>query len=155
MKRRLFTAWSIALLFTGAAAAQYRRDPPPRGPGDRTQSISRIVADCEERTNIFQRSFRRALDHSGYRGTMRQADLTRHADSLERAMNQVRESWNRERNPDKTRHFVSRAIDVSQSINQVMSTNRFHPDLHSQWASVRIELNRLAEGFGLPRLRWR
>jgi hypothetical protein len=155
MKRRLFTVCGIALLFTGAAAAQSRRVPPPRGPGDRTQSISRVVADCEERTNIFQRSFRRALEHKGYRGSMRQADLNRHADSLEHAMNQVRESWNRERDPGKTRHLVSRAIDVSQSINQVMNRNRFHPDLHSQWSAVRIDLNRLAEAFGLPRLSWR
>ena len=155
MKRRLFTTLSMALLVTGAAAAQYRRDSPPRGSGDRHQSISRVVADCEERTNVFQRSFRRALEHKGYRGSMRQADLNRHADSLEHAMNRVRDSWNRDRDPDKTRHFVSQAIDISQSINRVMNTNRFHPDLHSQWSGVRIDLNRLAESFGLPRLTWR
>jgi len=85
---------------------------------------------------------------------MRQADLDRHADALSRRMSAVREAWNREHNPGKTRHFVEEAINVSREINHVMNQNRFRPELHRLWSTVRSELNQLAEVFELPRLRW-
>jgi hypothetical protein len=69
-------------------------------------------------------------------------------------MDRVREAWNRERDPGKTRHFVEDAIHVSREINRVMNDNRFYPELHRQWSVVRDEINRLAEAFELPRLRW-
>jgi hypothetical protein len=69
-------------------------------------------------------------------------------------MSRVREAWNRERDPGRTRHFVEDAISVSREINHVMNSNRFYPELHRQWSMVRDELNRLAEAFGLRHLRW-
>jgi hypothetical protein len=131
--------------FTGTISAQER---------GRGEHIARVVADCDARTDEFQRAFRHALEHSGYRGTMRQADLNRHADSLSRSMGRVREAWNRERDPRRTRRYVEEAINVSREINRVMINNRFRPELHRQWSVVRGELNRLAEAFDLGRLRW-
>lgn len=128
---------------TGIVSAQ------PRG-----ERIARVVADCDARTDEFQRMFRRALDHSGYRGTLRQEDLDRHADALSRSMARVREAWNRERDPGRTRHFVEEAINVSREINHVMNRNNFYPELHRKWSIVRGELNHLAEVFDLPTLRW-
>jgi len=98
--------------------------------------------------------FRHALEHSGYRGTLRQVDLDRHADALSHSMERVREAWNRERDAGRTRRFVEEAINVSREINRVMNDNRFYPELHHQWSVVREELNHLAEAFDLPRLRW-
>jgi hypothetical protein len=69
-------------------------------------------------------------------------------------MGKLHETWNRERNVDRTRHFVDEAIRVSRDINHVMNRERFYPGLQDQWAAVRAELNHLAEAFGLPRLRW-
>ena len=85
---------------------------------------------------------------------MREDELNRHADRLERAMNRVRESWNRERNPGRTRNFVSEALATSQEINRAFTRGRLHPEVQKQWFVVRSELNRLAEVFGLPRIRW-
>lgn len=120
----------------------------------RGERIARVVADCDARANEFQRMFRHALEHSGYRGSLRQVDLDRHADALAHSMDRVREAWNRERDPGKTRHFVENAINVSREINRVMDRNRFHPELHRQWSIVRNEMNHLAEAFELPPLRW-
>lgn len=128
--------------------------PRPALPQGRGERIARVVADCDSRVDQFQQMFRRALQHSGYRGTMRQADLDRHADELSRAMSRVRESWNRERNPQRTRRFVEQAIGVSRGINRVMNQNRFYPELERRWSTVRGELNHLAEAFDLPTLRW-
>jgi hypothetical protein len=66
----------------------------------------------------------------------------------------VREAWNREHDPPKTRHFVSDATAVGQDINRTMVRRRLNPDVQRQWDAVRGELNRLAEAFELPRIRW-
>jgi len=147
VSRRFLTSIAAVLICASAASAQYGR--PGRG-----ERIAGVVADCERRTDEFQRMFRRALEHTGYRGTLRQVDLDRHADALAHAMDRVRENWNRERDPVRTRRFVGEAISVSRDINRVMNQNRFYPELHRQWSIVRSELNRLAEAFDLPRLRW-
>ncbi|HUA59630.1 MAG TPA: hypothetical protein VML19_12805 [Verrucomicrobiae bacterium] len=128
--------------------------PRPATAQGRGERIARVVADCDARVDEFQHMFRRALEHSGYRGTLRQVDLDRHADELSHAMGRVREAWNRERDPGRTRHFVEEAINVSRAINRVMNENRFYPELHRKWSIVRDEINRLAEAFDLPRLRW-
>ena len=84
---------------------------------------------------------------------MRMEDLNRHADRLERVMNAVRESWNRERNPDRTRRIVNDALGTGQDINRSPARGRIHPEIQREWSSIRFELNRLAEAFNLQRIR--
>jgi hypothetical protein len=137
-----------------AAVLALTGSPVSAQPRARAERIARVVADCDARTDEFQRMFRRALQHSGYRGTLKQEDLDRHAEALSRSMARVREAWNRERDVGRTRRFVEDAINVSREINRVMNQNRFYPELHRQWSGVRDELNQLAEAFEMPRLRW-
>jgi hypothetical protein len=157
MNQRYSIALMSALLLAGTASAQYG---PGRGrdysspSGRRGGDIARVVRDLDERTSVFERSFRHALERSDYRGSYRQDELVRHANALDQSVSRVRESWNRGHNVEKTRHFVDEAIHASRSINSVMNRNRFYPGLQEQWSAVRGELNRLAEAFGLPRLRW-
>ena len=146
---RFVTRASFAWL---ALAGVPRTMPAQYGP--RGEHIARVVADCGARADEFQRAFRHALAHSGYRGTLRQEDLDRRADALAHSMARVREVWNRERDAGRTRRYVEDAIRVSREINRVMNNNRFYAELHRQWAALREELNRLAEAFDLPRLRW-
>ena len=141
-------------LFTSLLVTVALTLPRPSLAQQRGERIARVVADCDARASEFQRDFRHALAHSGYRGTLRQADLDRHADALSHSMDRVREAWNREHDPGRTRHFVEDAISVSREINRVMNNNRFNPELHREWSAVREEMNHLAEAFELPRLRW-
>jgi hypothetical protein len=141
---------AVALLLPGILAAQ--RDYPPRG--GRTANISRVVADCQDRVIQFRSSLRAALDRSALNGTQREDQLNVDAERLERAMNKVREAWNREQDPPKTRHFVDDAIAAGRDINRTMVARRLNPDVQRQWDAVRGELNRLAEAFELPRIRW-
>ena len=82
MKKYLWTSMAVALLLPGILAAQPRRDYPPRG--GRGPDISRVVADCEERTNQFRVSLRAALDRSALNGTRREDQLNVDAERLER-----------------------------------------------------------------------
>jgi len=112
-----------------------------------------VIADCERRTDEFRRSFRYASER-GHRDHMRIEDLNRNADRLERVMNAVRDSWRSHRDPGRTRRFVSEAISTGQDINRTMVRARLHPNIERQWVAIRSELNRLAEAFDLPRIRW-
>ena len=152
MTKCLILATALAVCLPGLIPAQRRYDgPPPRRGGG--HDISRLIADCEARTNEFRRSFRHASER-GFRDHMRVEDLNRHADRLERSMNAIRESWNRERNPERTRRFVSDALANGQEINRALRRGRIHPEIQREWSTIRIELNRLAEAFSLPRIRW-
>jgi hypothetical protein len=150
MKKYVWTSMAVALLLPGILAAQ--RGYPPRD--GRTANISRVVADCEERTNQFRVSLRAALDRSALNGTRREDQLNVDAERLERSMNRVREAWNREHDPPRTREFVNDAISAGRDINRTMAARRLNPNVQRQWDAVRSELNRLAEAFELPRIRW-
>ena len=152
MKTYRWMSMAVALLLPGIVAAQPRRDYPQRG--GRGPDIARVVQDCEERTNQFRVSLRAALDRSALNGTQREDQLNTDAERLERSMNRVREASNRERDVGRTRRFVSDAIAVGQDINRTMVRRRLNPNVQRQWDAVRSELNRLAEAFQLPRIRW-
>ena len=150
MKKYVWPWMALALLLPGILPAQ--PGYPPRD--GRIANISRVVADCQDRTSQFRSSLRAALDRSALNGTSREDQLNVDAERLEHAMNRVREAWNREQDPPKTRHFVSDAIAVGQDINRTMVRRRLDPDVQRQWDAVRGELNRLAEAFELPKIRW-
>jgi hypothetical protein len=161
MKRRhLVVALAIAALLPGLATAQpprygdRRPDSRDSGPRGRPPDIGAVIADCERRTDEFRRSFRYASERGAHRDHMRLEDLNRHADRLERVMNAVRDSWRSHRDPGRTRRFVSDAISTGQDINRTMVRARLHPHIERQWGQIRFELNRLAEAFDLPRIRW-
>jgi hypothetical protein len=142
-------AIAIAFVLPGTLGSQ------PRNRGtERNDNIARVIADCEGRTNDFKRSLRAALDRSELNNTRREDELNLDASRLEHAMNRVRESWNLERDPGRTRRSVGDAIAVGQSINRTMLRRRLNPDVQRQWDIVRGELNRLAATFDLPRIRW-
>jgi hypothetical protein len=152
LKTLLWLSLAAALL-PGNLAAQPRYGGP-RPDQERMGNISRVIADCEGRTNEFKRSLRIALNHSGLDNTRREDELNRDADRLEIAMNRVRESWNLEHDASRTRRAVGNAIAVSQDINRTMLRRQLHHDVDRQWEIVRRELNRLAEVFDLPKIRW-
>ena len=65
MTKTLILSAALAMFLPGQMRAQPRYDgPPPRG-GPR-QDISRLIADCDRRTDEFRRSFRYASER-GFR----------------------------------------------------------------------------------------
>lgn len=134
---------SALLLLPAWSVAQVRRPAA----GARADDTTKVIDDCEKRTNSFKRKVRLKA-----RGDA--PNLQRDADNLEEAMNKVGESWNRDHDMQKTRAFVTAAITVSQTLNRFMTGYRGDPDLTNEWATVRTELNLLAQTFGLPKIRW-
>ena len=151
MKRLLGLTIAATLLLPGVLAAQPRRGAPSR---ERVGRISGIIADCERRTNEFKVTLARALEHSELRRGGREDQLNRDAGQLERAMNGLRESWNRGHDPERSRRNVRSAISAGRDINRTMARHRLRESVQHEWDVVRGELNRLAEAFDEPRIRW-
>jgi hypothetical protein len=131
------------VLLSGLASAQARR---PAGV-NKVDETTKVINDCEKRTNTFKRSVRLKVKGDA-------PNLQRDTDQLEEALNKVGDSWNRDHDPQKTRGFVTASITVGQTINRYMTTFHGDADLATQWTAVRAELNRLAQTFGLPAIRW-
>jgi hypothetical protein len=134
----------IAVLLAGLANAQVKR---PVAGANKIDETTKVINDCEKRTNTFKRSVKLKVKGDA-------PNLQRDADQLEEALNKVGDSWNRDHDPQKTRAFVTAAITVGQQINRYMTTFRGDGDLTNQWTAVRAELNRLAQTFALPAIRW-
>jgi hypothetical protein len=115
--------------------------------GGRVDQTTRVINDCEKRTNSFKRSVRLKA-----RGDA--PNLQRDADNLEEAMNRVGDSWNKDHDLQKTRAYVTAAIASSQTVNRFMMSYRGDPNLTNDWAAVKTELNALAREFKLPTIRW-
>lgn len=120
------------------------------GGGAKIDETTRIINDCERRTNDFKKTLDRALAHGNVRaGQGREDQLNREASQLENAMDKVGDSWNKDHNMNKTRNYVTAAIAVANDINVSMRTWNMGGDAEQQWAAVRGELNQLARNFGV------
>ena len=157
MKRHLIVGVAVVLALSGVLAAQSRprERPQDRGrPGERVGRISGVVADLERRTDEFQTALRRALEHGDPRRSGREDQLSRDAAQLARAMDRLRESWNRDHDPARSRRNAATAISAGRDINRTLSRHGLRDSIQREWSVVRDELNRLAESFDEPKIRW-
>jgi hypothetical protein len=116
MYRLALSGMLIALaLFPIEAQVRHRGER-----GWQIEETTRIMNDCEKRTNAFKGILRHAINESRLDHSGREKQLNRDADRLEDAMDHVGDSWNRDHNPGKTRRFVAEAIAVSKDINKTM-----------------------------------
>lgn len=152
MKRYLPLVAALTLLWPAIVQAQHRDDRDDRYRDDRHRGerIDRVIRDCEDRTD----DFLRAVDRSWGRERHYHDELDREAARLERALNRIRESWNRDRDYRRTRINVGAAIDAGKGVNRILRYHRFRERLRDEWEGIRRELNNLAEAFEQPRIRW-
>ncbi len=145
---------ALAVLWPAVVNAQPPRPrlppPPPGSFAQRDERIARVIRDCEDRTNDFLRATERAWGRDRHTNDV----LDRNAARLERALNRIRDSWNRDRDYRRTRGNVGAAISAGREVNRIMRTHRLAPRLEQEWVAIRNELNNLAEVFEQPRIRW-
>lgn len=147
MTRRVFV-WLPGLVIPAGISAQIRR-------GGGVDETTRIINDCERRTNDFKKTLDRALGRNAVRlGEGREQQLNRDADNLENRLDKVGDSWNKDHDINKTKGEVRAAIAISQDINRTMRAWPAGDDVAREWSAVKAELNRLAQTFRLPRIGW-
>jgi hypothetical protein len=151
MRKYLLLALAVALLWPAAVNAQSSRDRSRGRTDDRGERIARIIRDCEQRTN----EFKQAVDRSWGRGERRNNDeLDRNAAQMERALNRVRDAWNRDRDYQRTRGSVGAAITAGKAVSRTLGRHRLSSRVTREWDAIKTELNNLAEIFEQPRIRW-
>jgi len=149
--------YRVALSAILIALVLFPTEAQARDRGERrwqVEETTHIINDCEKRTNAFKGILRHAINESRLDDSRREEQLNRDADRLEDAMDHVGDSWNRDHNPGTTRRFVAEAIAVSKDINKTMIKWHLNPEAEREWDAVRAELNRLAQTFGLGKIRW-
>jgi hypothetical protein len=147
LRRVVPMVMALALLWPVVAKAQPRQG---RGPEGRDERISRVIRDCEQRTDEFLRAVERAWGHDRHQGD----PLDRNASQLEQALNHVRDTWNRDHDYRRARGYVGSAIDAGRRVNRLLPRHRLGPHVEKEWAAIRNELDHLAEAFDQPRIRW-
>jgi|WetSurMetagenome_2_1015567.scaffolds.fasta_scaffold43260_2 hypothetical protein len=151
MKTYVALAMAVLLLSPVAANAQRRRGlDRDRIRDARSERIAGVIRDCEDRTDEFLRAVERAWGTERHVGDQ----LDRDASRLERAMNRIRDSWNRDRDYNRTRGLVGTATGAGRDINRTLHRHRIAPRVEREWGAIRDELNQLAEIFDQPKIRW-
>ena len=149
--KKLFLLAAILLVPACVAAQSYDRDEGRhhrwRDRSERLARIDALVRDCENRTDSFKESLRRALDRSRLDGSYREHRLNADARRLEEAMNVVRDAWNHDRDVDRAKRHVRDAIFAGRDIERAMSKFYLRSYIESDWRMLRSELNRLADIF--------
>jgi hypothetical protein len=79
--------------------------------------------------------------------------MRRRADQLERALDRTGDSWNRDKSIEKTRRYVSEALDAGRDIHVTMRNWRLDSRAENDWAIARAQLNALARAFRLAEIR--
>jgi hypothetical protein len=148
MKKYVLLVIALTLLWPAVAKAQPRRGR--MGRDDQGERIARVIRDCEQRTNDFLQAVERAWGRERHSGD----ELDRGAVRLERALNRVRDSWNRDHDYRRTRGSVGAATDAGRDINRLLRRHRLNSRVEREWMAIRTELDNLAEVFQQPRIRW-
>ena len=147
MRKFLPLLMALAVLWPAAAQAQPQRG---RDRGDRRERIGRVIADCEERTNAFLTAVQRAWGRESHS----EDELDRNAAKLERALNRIRDGWNRDHDYNRTRANVGAALEAGRQINRTLARHRMRTRVADEWQAIRSELNNLAEVFEQPPIKW-
>lgn len=146
----------IAALALGQSdrARQGRRDRVlDRGPVRSYEGLTRVINDCENRTDQFIGKLRRSLNDDRSFGERRE-QVMRSARELENAMDRTGNAWNRDRNIERTRLEIRRALNAGRDINALMRARRLDDETEREWGVVRAELNALARAADVPEMRW-
>jgi hypothetical protein len=127
---------------------------PSAGSAASIEIITRTIDDCEDRTDKFVRSLRRAMNWSSLDGTAREDELQRVSRDLEKSMDRVKKAWTRKKDVSETRRHVDEAIRSARNVNVTMRARRLDPGVERDWMEVRGQLNLLARAFKLPSIPW-
>jgi len=128
--------------------------PRHRDRGEWIGQISAVVRDCDQRATEFRLALARALNQSRLDGTRAEDRLNEQAKRLDVAISRLRESWNREREPERSREHVREAVAASREINWALETHQVRGRVQHEWDVLRGEVNRLAGIFDEPQIRW-
>ena|SRR5688500_18663454 len=144
MKRGFVVTVVTALVLV--CSSQYllaQRRPWYRG------NVRETIRQLETDTDRFKSSLDRALDNSPLNGTRTEDEINGYVKNFEAATDRLRD---RAEDQDYAPGLAREVLNRGRAINVFMRTHRLGGAAESDWAIVRNDLNRLANGYNI---RWR
>lgn len=110
------------------------------------RQVALVIQRLERNSNRFRGSLNAALVQGRIDQTRPQNDISSFETAFEGATSEFRDQFNRSRTgaPD-----VQNVLQKASLVNGFMTRNRLNRTVQNDWASVRVELNALANAYGL------
>ena len=143
MKRILILTVLAAMVLAVSGNISRAQKPWYRG------NLREIIRSLETDTDRFKSSLDHALDDSPLDGTRTEDEINDYVKRFEEATDRLRDRAEDEKfSPGAAREVLNRG----RAINVFMRTHRLRGDAEADWARVRNDLNRLANGYYI---RWK
>jgi hypothetical protein len=124
-----------------------------RGRAYSKSDVDRIIKRVETRSDDFVKIFDKSLDRSALDGTQSEDRLNERAKDLEKALDKLREDFDRTDTWRDTRGRVEDVMREAEAINRVVNNRRLSNRVEASWVLLRTDLNRLAGIYNLELLK--
>jgi hypothetical protein len=115
--------------------------------------VERIIKRVEDRSDSFTRLVDRSLDRGVLDGTNVEDRINEHVKEFERALDSLRSEFDRHDRWQETRSHVNRVLDEAEDVNSIVRNRRLRPEIEREWTLLRVEINKLAGVYDLPRMK--
>lgn len=141
--KSLFVLFAIVSVFAASIPVQ-------ASSGYTKAEVDRIINRAETQSDIFVKTFDRALDKSRLNGSAREDYLNKRAKDLEKQLDELRREFDRRDLWIENKDEVRRCLNIATDINVAMKNRKFGYGVEAQWILLRKELNALAKAYNLP-----
>jgi hypothetical protein len=111
------------------------------------KDVARLMQNVRDDAEPFRQSFANALKKSTIRGTSREKDARRLADTFVKQAERAVETFRHKR---KAESDVLAMVGTAGQIDPLVYSLRLNPKVTSQWERLRTELHQVAQAFGVP-----
>jgi len=117
-------------------------------------TVGEVVDRLAKRTGDFKSSFNREIEKSVIDGSKLEDRVKRRADDLHDDAQKLKDEFHdkKDKNNPKVREKVDRTLASGADINRIMVEHRFTDKLQREWATLRADLNGLADVYNLSPL---
>ena len=114
------------------------------------EDVGRLLHQLESDTDRFSKTLDNAMDHSSLNGTAQEGEMTRYVKDFEDAVDHLKDKYeDREYASVAAQDVLSRA----RLINKFLKENRLDAATQTDWASVKMDINRIARVYKVKGLR--
>jgi hypothetical protein len=142
-----------SLCCVAAAAASARAQGRYRGERYTKGDVDRIIKRVEDRSDSFKKLVDRSLDRGVLDGTNAEDRINEQVKDLERALDDLRDDFDRTDTWRETRRHVEKVLREADEVNYIVNHRNLRPDVERLWGLLRADINRLAGIYNLPRLK--
>ena len=142
MKKTIYLLIGVAVLLAITILS-------PR-PAAAQEDVGRLLHQLESDTDRFSKTLDNAMDHSSLNGTAEEGEITRYVKDFEDAVDRLKDKYeDREYASVAAQDVLSRA----KLINKFLKENRLDAATQTDWASVKMDINRIAKVYKVRGLR--